>query len=38
MLTGNQLMAIPEIQEVHHITSEDGFLVKGLVSDVGELG
>jgi len=38
MLTGNQLTAIPEIQEIHHITSEDGFLVKVRVSDVAELG
>jgi len=38
MLTGNQLKAIPEIQEIHHITSEDGLLVKVRVADVAELG
>lgn len=38
MLIGKQLTAIPEIQEVHHITGEDGFLVKVRVSDVAELG
>ncbi len=38
MLTGKRLTAIPEIQEVHHITGEDGFLVKVRVSDVAELG
>jgi len=37
-LTGKRLTAIPEIQEVHHITGEDGFLVKVRVSDVAELG
>ena len=35
---GKRLTAIPEIQEVHHITGEDGFLVKVRVSDVAELG
>jgi len=38
VLTGKQLSAIPEIQEVHHITGEDGFLVKVRISDVAELG
>ena len=38
MLTGKRLTALPEIQEVHHITGEDGFLVKARVSDVTELG
>ena len=37
-LTGKQLTAIPEIQEVHHITGADGFLVKVRVADVTELG
>ena len=37
-LTGKQLSVIPEIQEVHHISGEDGFLVKVRVSDVAELG
>ena len=36
--TGKQLAAVPEIQEVHHITGEDGFFVKVRVSDVAELG
>ena len=36
--TSKHLTAIPEIQEVHHITGEDGFLVKVRVSDVAELG
>jgi Lrp/AsnC family transcriptional regulator, leucine-responsive regulatory protein len=35
---GERLTAIPEIQEVHHVTGEDGFLVKVRVSDVAELG
>ena len=38
MSTGRRLSNIPEIQEVHHITGEDGFLVKVRVSDVAELG
>ena len=38
MPTGKLLTAIPEIQEVHHITGKDGFLVKVRVSDVAELG
>jgi Lrp/AsnC family leucine-responsive transcriptional regulator len=37
-LTGKQLSVIPEIQEVHHISGEDGFLVKVRVSDMAELG
>lgn len=37
-VTGKRLTAIPEIQEVHHIAGEDGFLVKARVSDVAELG
>ncbi len=36
--TGKQLSGIPEVQEVHHITGEDGFLVKVRISDVAELG
>ena len=36
--TGKRLSVIPEIQEVHHITGNDGFLVKVRVSDVTELG
>lgn len=38
LLTSKRLTAIPEIQEVHHITGQDGFLVKVRVSDVAELG
>jgi Lrp/AsnC family leucine-responsive transcriptional regulator len=38
LLTGKRLSVIPEIQEVHHIAGEDGFLVKVRVSDVTELG
>ncbi len=36
--TGNLLSAIPEVQEVHHIAAEDGFLVKVRVADVSDLG
>lgn len=36
--TGNQLSSFPEIQEVHHITGDDGFLIKVRVSDVTGLG
>lgn len=36
-LTAKRLSIIPEIQEVHHITGQDGFLVKVRVSDVMEL-
>jgi len=35
---GNLLSAIPEVQEAHHITAEDGFLVKVRVADVSDLG
>jgi len=35
---GNLLSAIPEVQEVHHITAEDGFLVKVRAADVSDLG
>lgn len=38
ILTGKRLTAIPEIQEVHHIAGEDGFLVKVRVTGVAELG
>jgi Lrp/AsnC family transcriptional regulator, leucine-responsive regulatory protein len=34
---GKGLAEIPEIQEVHYITGEDGYLVKIRVSDPGEL-
>ena len=37
-LTGRRLSNIPEVQEVHHIAGQDGFLVKVRVSDVAELG
>ena len=33
----NALAEIPEIQEVHYVTGEDGYLVKLRVSDVTEL-
>ncbi len=36
--TGDLLSAIPEVQEVHHIAAEDGFLVKVRVADVPDLG
>ena len=35
---GKVLSKIPEIQEVHHIAGEDGFLVKVRVPDTTELG
>ena len=35
---GKVLSKIPEIQEVHHIAGEDGFLIKVRVSDTTELG
>lgn len=35
---GSRLAAIPEIQEVHFISGEDGYLVKARVSDSEELG
>ncbi|MEJ2096972.1 MAG: Lrp/AsnC family transcriptional regulator [Deltaproteobacteria bacterium] len=35
---GTMLSRIPEIQEVHHIAGEDGFLIKVRVSDPTELG
>jgi Lrp/AsnC family leucine-responsive transcriptional regulator len=31
------LSAIPEVQEVHYVTGEDGYLVKVRASDTGEL-
>ena len=36
--TGDLLATIPEVQEVHHIAAEDGFLVKVRVADIHELG
>jgi Lrp/AsnC family leucine-responsive transcriptional regulator len=36
--TADQLAAVPEIQEVHHIAGEDCFLVKVRVRDTAELG
>ena len=36
--TGNLLSNIPEVQEVHLIAAEDGFLVKVRVADVSDLG
>ena len=35
---GQELSKIPEVQEVHHIAGEDGFLVKVRVSDTPALG
>jgi Lrp/AsnC family leucine-responsive transcriptional regulator len=35
--TADQLAAVPEIQEVHHIAGEDCFLVKVRVRDTAEL-
>ena len=35
---GESLSKISEIQEVHHIAGEDGFLIKVRVSDTTELG
>jgi Lrp/AsnC family leucine-responsive transcriptional regulator len=35
---GRQLAAIPEVQEVHHITGEDCYLVKMRAADTDELG
>ena len=35
---GKNLNQIPEIQEVHYIAGEDGFLVKVRVSDTKDLG
>ena len=36
--TGNQLAAIPEVQEVHHIAGEDCYLVKVRAADPEHLG
>jgi len=36
--TGEQLAAIPEVLEVHHITGEDCYLVKVRVADTEALG
>ena len=36
--TGEELSKFPEVQEVHHIAGEDGFLIKVRVSDTGALG
>jgi Lrp/AsnC family leucine-responsive transcriptional regulator len=38
MNAGEALSKIPEVQEVHYIAGEDGFLIKVLVSDTEELG
>jgi len=35
---GTRLSALPEIQEVHFVSGEDGYLVKARVSDSAELG
>ena len=35
---GKELSKIPEVQEVHHIAGEDGFLIKVRVSDTVALG
>lgn len=35
---GRALSKIPEVQEVHHIAGEDGYLVKVRVADTVELG
>ncbi len=35
---GARLAALPEIQEVHFVSGEDGYLVKARVSDSEELG
>jgi Lrp/AsnC family leucine-responsive transcriptional regulator len=35
---GEELSKIPEVQEVHHIAGEDGFLIKVRVSDTAALG
>ena len=34
---GESLSAVPEVQEVHFIAGEDGYLVKVRVADTGEL-
>jgi Lrp/AsnC family leucine-responsive transcriptional regulator len=34
---GESLSAVPEVQEVHFIAGEDGYLIKVRVSDTGEL-
>ena len=36
--TGDQLAAIPEVQEVHHVAGEDCYLVKVRVADTDALG
>jgi Lrp/AsnC family transcriptional regulator, leucine-responsive regulatory protein len=35
--TGQELAAIPEVQEVHYVAGEDGYLVKIRVADTAEL-
>lgn len=35
---GESLAAIPEIQEVHYIAGEDGYLIKARVANTNELG
>jgi len=35
---GAQLSSIPEVQEVHYIAGEDGFIVKVRIADMAELG
>ncbi|ADW18468.1 transcriptional regulator, AsnC family [Desulfobulbus propionicus DSM 2032] len=35
--TGQQLAAIPEVQEVHYVAGHDGYLVKLRVADTAEL-
>jgi Lrp/AsnC family leucine-responsive transcriptional regulator len=38
MRMGRQLSAIAEVQEVHHVAGEDGFLIKVRVPDAQSLG
>ena len=35
--TGQELAAIPEVQEVHYVAGGDGYLVKIRVADTAEL-
>lgn len=35
---GNQLAQLSEVQEVHHIAGQDGFLIKVRVADTKDLG
>jgi Lrp/AsnC family leucine-responsive transcriptional regulator len=37
-VTGEQLAAIPEVQEVHHVAGEDCYLVKVRTADTESLG